>query len=96
MSDILDIYTSISKMKVGKIKSRNIDKVKLKVTDASLPLRLLLPATSGEMDFVAIGSLQNMAWTIRDLCLFAPIAKGKGVEAYSKAMVEYLSLYLSN
>ena len=95
MSEILDIYKSISKMKVGSIKCRNIDKVSLKFRDSSLPLRMLLPATSGEMDFVAIGSLQNMAWTIRDLCMFAPLTKGKGIESHAQAMVEYLSLYLA-
>ena len=95
MSDILDIYTSISNMKVGSVKSRNVDKVKLQIINKQLPLRLLLPATSGDMDFIAMGNLQNMAWTIRDLCLFAPMKQGVGVEKYSKAMVEYLSLYLA-
>ena len=94
MSEILNIYKSISKMKVGDIKARNIDKVKLTIRDSSLPLRLLLPATSGDMDFIAMGNLQNVGWTIRDLCLFAPLTKGKGVEAYSEAMVDYLSLYM--
>ena len=95
MSDILDIYKSIASMKVGSVKSRNVDKVKLTIRDGSLPLRLLLPSTSGEMDFIAMGNLQNMGWTIRDLCLFAPLTKGKGIESYSKAMVEYLSLYMA-
>jgi hypothetical protein len=95
MSDILDIYKSIANMKVGSIKSRNIDKVTLTVRDGSLPLRLLLPATSGEMDFIALGSLQKMGWTIRDLCLFAPVTKGSGIQQFSKAMVEYLSLYMA-
>ena len=95
MSEILEIYTSIANMKVGSVKSRNIDKVKLIVKDNSLPMRLLLPATSGEMDFIAIGNLQNMGWTIRDLCLFAPLTKGKGIEYFSQAMVEYIGLYLA-
>ncbi len=94
MSDILDIYEDIANLEVGSIKCRNIDKVKLAVRDGDLPLRILLPSTSGDMDFVAIGNLQSMAWTIRDLCLFAPVTKGKGIEQFSKAMVEYLSLYL--
>lgn len=95
MSDILDIYKSIASMKVGSIKSRNVDKVKLTVRDGDLPLRMLLPATTGEGDFVAIGNLQNMGWAIRDLCLFAPVTKGAGVHQYSKAMVDYLDLYLA-
>ncbi len=94
MSDILKIYKSIANMKVGSIKSRDIDKVKLAIRNSDLPMRMLLPSTAGDMGFIAMGNLQNMAWTIRDLCLFAPLTKGKGVEAYSKAMVEYLSLYM--
>jgi hypothetical protein len=94
MSDILDIYESIANMKVGKIKSRNIDKVKLTIRDSDLPLRMLLPATEGEMAFVALGNLQRMGWALRDLCLFAPLTKGSGVQQYSKAMVDYLSLYM--
>jgi len=94
VSNIFDIYKSISKMEVGSIKCRNIDKVRLTVRDSDLPLRLLLPAASGEGDFVAIGSLQNMGWAIRDLCLFAPVTKGSGVQQYSKAMVDYLDLYI--
>ena len=95
MSDILDIYKSFSNMKVGSVKSRNIDKVKLAIRDQDLPMRLLLPSTSGDMDFIAMGDLQGIGWTIRDLCLFAPITKGKGIEQFSKAMVEYLSLYMA-
>jgi len=95
VSEILDIYKSISKMKVGSIKCRNIDEVKLSIRDSSLPLRLLLPSTSGDMDFIAIGDLQGVVWTIRDLCLFALTTKGSGIEQFSKAMVEYLSLYLA-
>lgn len=94
MSEILGIYKSIANMKVGKIKSRNIDEVKLAVNHSDLPCRFLLPSTSGEMEFIAIGDLQNMSWAIRDLCLFAPLAKGAGVEKFSKAMVDYLSLYM--
>ena len=94
MSNIQDVYTSIANMKVGSIKSRNVNKVNLTVRDSSLPLRLMLPSTSGEMDFVAIGNLQRMGWAIRDLCLFAPLTQGSGVEQFSKAMVDYLSLYI--
>ena len=95
MSDILDIYKSIANMEVGSVKSRNIDKVKLAIPKGSLPMRMLLPSTSGEMDFIAIGTLQNMTWAIRDLCLFAPLTKGSGVQQFSKAMVDYLDLYLA-
>jgi hypothetical protein len=94
MSDILEIYKSIANMMVGSIKSRNIDEVKLTIRDSDLPLRMLLPATEGEMAFVALGSLQRMGWALRDLCLFAPLTKGSGVQQYSKAMVDYLGLYM--
>ncbi len=94
MSEILGIYRSVANMKVGKIKSRNVDKVKLTIKQSDLPMRMLLPSTSGEMEFIAIGSLQKMNWAIRDLCLFAPLTKGAGVEKFSKAMVDYLDLYM--
>lgn len=95
MSEILAIYKSIAKMKVGDIKCRDVDKVKLTIRDSSLPLRLLLPSTRGEGDFIAIGTLQNTGWAIRDLCLFAPLTKGSGIQQFSKAMVDYLSLYIA-
>jgi hypothetical protein len=94
VSNIQNIYKDIANMKVGSVKSRNVDKVKLGVTKGQLPLRMLLPSTSGEMEFIAIGNLQNMRWAIRDLCLFAPLTKGSGVQQFSKAMVDYLDLYM--
>ena len=94
MSEIQDIYKNIANMQVGSIKSRNVDKVKLAVPKGSLPMRMLLPSTSGDMEFIAIGNLQQMNWAIRDLCLFAPLTKGSGVQQFSKAMVDYLSLYM--
>ena len=94
MSEIHDIYRSIANMEVGSIEARNIDKVKLEVEDDSLPLRLLLPATTGAGDFIAIGTLQQTGWAIRDLCLFATLSKGKGIEQFSSAMLDYIALYL--
>jgi len=95
MSAILDIYKSIANMKVGSVKSRDINKVKLTIRDGDLPIRMLLPSTEGEMTFIAIGTLQRMGWAIRDLCLFAPVTKGSGIKQFSKAMVDYLSLYIA-
>ena len=60
MSEIKAIYTSIANMKVGSIKSRNVTKVKLVIKDSDLPMRMLLPSTSGEMEFIALGNLQKM------------------------------------
>ncbi len=94
MSNILDAYKSIANMKVGSIKARNIDKINLTVRDGSLPLRLLMPSTEGEQNFVGIGTLQKVTWAIQDLCLFAPVTKGAGIQQYSKAMVDYIVLYL--
>ena len=94
MSKVLDIYKNIANMEVGSIKSRDIDKVNLTIRDGSLPLRMLLPATQGEMEFVMIGNLQKITWIVQDLCLFAPVTKGSGIKQFAKAMVDYLDLYL--
>lgn len=81
-------------MRVGSVVARNIDEVSLTVQEADMPVRLLLPATSGELFFVeGVGSLTNTTWDIRDLCLFAPVDKGAGVQDYSQALVQYLELY---
>lgn len=95
MSDIQAIYKSIADMKVGKVKSRNIDKAKLTVRDGDLPLRILIPSTEVDGGFIALGNLQSMVWTIEDLCLIARRTQGKGIEHYSKSMVDYLSLYIA-
>ena len=94
MSEIQDIYKSIANMKEGSIKARNIDKVKLSIPKGNLPMRFLLPSTSGGMEFIAIGNLQKMTWAIRDLCLWKPLSSGSGIEQFSKAMVDYLGLYM--
>jgi len=95
MSNIQDIYTSIANMKVGSVKARNINKVKLAVRNSDLPMRLLLPSTSAEGDFIMIGNLQNVGWAIRDLCLWAPLSAGKGVEQFADSMLDYISLYIA-
>jgi len=95
MSNIQDIYTSISNMEVGSVKSRNINKVNLLVRDSDLPCRLLLPSTSAQGDFIMIGNLQNVGWAVRDLCLWAPMSAGSGVEQFSESMLDYISLYLA-
>jgi len=94
MSNILEIYTSISDMTISSIEARNIDKINLTVTDGALPVRLLLPETSGELSFVGLGALSNMNWVIRDLCLYAPISAGSGIEQFAEGMVNYISLYI--
>ena len=92
MSAILDIYNSIANMEVDGVPCRDIDEVKLNFR--KMPVRMLLPSTEGDMEFIAIGDLQGITWAIRDLCIFASVTKGEGIEAYSKAMVEYIALYM--
>ena len=95
MSDcVLDeIYRSLANMTIGSVKSRNIDKIKLQVVKGDLPVRMLLPKTSGELEFVGIGSLNKITWVIQDLCLWAPLTAGKGIQHFAKGMVEYIQLY---
>jgi len=94
-SEIHDIYLALSKMKVGKVKCRNIDKIKLAIRDRDLPCRFLLPSTEGDLNFVALGpSPMSIQWVIRDLLLWAPITKGAGIEKFAKAMLDYEMLYI--
>lgn len=94
-SQIKAIYLAISKMKLGKVKCRNINKIRLAVKDKDLPCRFLIPATEGDLNFVALGaSPVNVQWVIRDLLLWAPVSKGKGIEAYALAMLEHEMLYI--
>jgi len=94
-SQIANIYLAIAAMKVGKVKCRNIDKIKLEIRDKDLPCRFLLPATEGDLNFVALGSSPiSIQWVIRDLCLWAPVSAGSGIEKFSQAMLEYEMLYI--
>jgi len=93
-SNIKGIYTALANMRVGSVKARNINKVKLSIKAADLPIRLLLPGTKGEGEFVAMGTSQKMIWTIRDLCIWAPLTMGKGIEQFAESMVDYMALYI--
>ena len=83
-------------MTIGSVEARNIDKINLRVNQGDLPIRLLLPATEGDLDFGSFigGSTALMAWVIKDLCLFAPVSAGSGVEQYAESMVDYIALYI--
>ena len=94
-SAISAIYKEIANFKISNVKSRNIDKINLIVKDADLPCRMLLPSTSGELSFVGIGSLNNITWVIRDLCLWAPLTAGSGIEQFADSMVGYIRLYVA-
>jgi len=90
---IRDIYSVLSDMAVGDVKARNLDEIKLNLRSSDCPMRLLLPATTGEQGFVAIGTMTKTAWAIRDLCLWQPIIEGTGIEQCANDMLGYIELY---
>ena len=93
-SAISEIYTSLSGMSITGVTARNIEEVKLSINQGDLPVSMLLPSTSGELEFVALGSLNKITWVIRDLCLWAPLSAGAGIQDYAEDMVDYIKDYL--
>jgi len=93
MTGVRDIYAALSEMAVGDVVCRNLDEIKLEVAPADCPIRLLLPSTEGEMNFVGIGPTSRVAWRIRDLCLWQPMRAGTGIEQCGDDMLAYLELY---
>ena len=91
MTKLREIYEAISEMKVGDVKARNLDKLKLQVRKT--PVRMLLPDFTGDQEFVAIGTLTNTTWSIRDLCLWQPRKAGTGIEQCANDMLAYIELY---
>ena len=89
------IYRELSKTKIGNAKARNIDKVKLGINKRDLPVRMLLPSTTGDLSFVSFGTLNRIEWVIRDLCLWAPLVSGTGVEKHAGSMVTYIKDYIA-
>lgn len=88
------IYLALQKFDLGKVRCRGLDDVKLDVNIKELPLRMLLPNTSGEQSFaVAIGSLSEVTWAVTDLCLWAPLSSG-GRRKYAGPMIRYCKAYL--
>lgn len=99
---IRDLYERVSELPIahpdptrGLIKARNIDEIKLEVRDTDCPVRLLLPSTEGQMAFVAIGTMTETLWRIRDLCLWQPVTAGSGIEQCADDMLGYIELYLA-
>jgi len=90
-----DIYFAVSEMDVGDVEARNLDELKLQVKMDDCPMRLLLPATEGDLEFFGIGSLTRVTWRIRDLCLWQPIIAGTGLEQCADEMLAYIELYSS-
>jgi len=94
-SAIQEIYLELSKAQIGNARSRNIDKVKLGFRKSDLPMRMLLPSTTGSLSYVSFGTLNRIEWVIRDLCLWAPLTSGSGVEKHAGSMVTYLKDYIA-
>lgn len=90
---IRDIYTKIAETAIGTVQARDLDEIKLTVRAADCPMRLLLPSTQGSQGFVAIGTLSNTHWFVRDLCLWQPIIEGTGIEQCANDMLAYIELY---
>jgi len=97
MSHILDIIDGLSKMTVGSpaVATKDVNEVKLTLDESALPTRLLMPSLEGNSKYVGMGTLKHMTWQIQDLCLFARVAKGTGINQYAQAMVQYLEDYLT-
>ena len=93
-SAISEIYNALADISIAGVGVRNIDEIKLQVRQVDTPVRMLLPSTSGELSFVAIGSLNKIEWIISDLCLWAPLTAGQGVKDHANDMVEYIKNYL--
>ncbi len=95
MSEILSIYDALDAIVIPGVNSRNINEITLAVRQDDLPTRMLLPSTQGELEFIAIGTLTNLTWVIRDLCLWAPLSAGSGVAQFSEDMVAYIASYIA-
>jgi hypothetical protein len=90
-----DIYFAVSEMAVGDVEARNLDELKLQVKMDDCPVRLLLPATEGDLEFFGLGSLTRVTWRIRDLCLWQPVVAGTGIEQCADDILAYIELYSS-
>jgi hypothetical protein len=95
MSQIEAIYRIIAGFDLGGIQSRNLPEIKLLVQQGDCPVRLLMPSTRGEQSFVLVGSTQKIQWRIRDLCLWAPVSEGQGIENFAQPMQDYIVAYLA-
>jgi hypothetical protein len=87
------IYASLTKMSLAGIKCRGLAEVKLEVNERDLPIRMLLPNTTGETGFVGVGTLQEMVWQVTDVCLWDLLSAG-GLEKMADPMVRYMVGYL--
>lgn len=94
MSGIKEIYLAISNIALGGIQSRNLPGLELEVAEADLPVRIIMPSTRGDANFIAIGELSKIEWAIRDLCLWAPLEAGS-IAQYAEPMLDYIKAYIA-
>ena len=94
MSELTSIYAAIAAMTVTGATARDIGAIQVEVRPADMPVRMLLPSPTGELEFVGLGTLNKITWVIRDLCLWAPMSAGSGIADYSTAMVNYIKAYV--
>lgn len=95
-SAVLSIYSALAGLTITGVKAtRDLPDVKLVFAPKDLPLRLLLPSTHGDLSYIAIGTLNKVDWAIRDLCLWAPLTSGKGIEQFSEDMLQYVADYIA-
>jgi len=92
VSVINDIFLGIANMNVGGVVCRNLPEVTLTVELADLPLRILSPSVSSDVSFVAIGEMNRITWSIRDLCLWA-ILTGEETQHF-QPMLDYIRGYI--
>src|SRR3970040_2682058 len=90
---IASIYLAIANLAIGGVKSRNLPEAQLAIEQADLPIRILLPSTKGDGSFVLVGSVEKVSWSIRDLCLWAPI--DKDLVDVAEPMLRYITAYLT-
>ncbi|KKK47384.1 hypothetical protein LCGC14_3155770, partial [marine sediment metagenome] len=95
MSKISEIYDAIAGISLTGVAVRNIDEIELTIIQDDLPCRMLIPSTSGEGEFIAIGRTTRLTWTIRDLCLWTPLSAGTGVGDSTEDMVAYIDEYIA-
>lgn len=95
-SVILDIYDTLADFSITNVSVvRNIDEVKLPVRTGDLPMRILIPSTEGDVNVDGlINNVSVIDWQIRDLCLWAPLSAGAGIEQYAEDMVTYIKDYI--
>ena len=92
MSVVNDIFLGIANLNIGGVVCRNLPEVTLTVEQADLPLRILSPSVSSDASFIAIGELNRITWSIRDLCLWATLTGDE--REHFQPMLDYIRGYI--